>query len=138
VAHSMLASKHMQSTEAPTIAFVEDDPEIVEMLSVLLQDMGYSVAPCAPGPHTYHRIVQSQPQLVILDVRMGHVDGIDIFLQMRADPTMGGIPVIFFTATEQRVASRIPQYREMGASFVTKPSIGQLSERIEQLLPPRV
>ena len=137
MAHSMLATTHMQSTAVPTIAFVEDDPEIVEVLSVLLQDMGYSVAACAPGPHTYHRIVQSQPQLVILDVRMGHIDGIDIFQQLRADPAMSEIPVIFFTATEQRVASRVPHYREMGASFVIKPSIGQLSERIEQLLPPR-
>lgn len=127
----------MLSADIPTIAFVEDDPEIVEVLSVLLQDMGYLVAACAPGPHTYHRIVQAQPQLIILDVRMGHVDGIDIFHQLRADPAMSDIPVIFFTATEQRVVSRLPHYREMGASFVTKPSIGQLSERIEQLLQPR-
>lgn len=128
----------MSHTAAPTIAFVEDDPEIVEVLSVLLQDMGYFVVACPPVHSAVQHIIAAHPQLIILDVRMGQIDGVDIFNQLRATPEMNDIPVIFFTATEQRVLVRLPHYREMGGSFVVKPNITQLSERIEQLLQPPV
>lgn len=124
----------MAQIEVPTIAFVEDDPEIVEVLSVLLQDMGLAAYACPPVLSATQHIIAARPSLVILDVRMGQVDGIDIFRQLRADPAMQDVPVIFFTATEQRVAARLPHYRELGASFVVKPNIAQLSERIEFLL----
>jgi CheY-like chemotaxis protein len=78
--------------------------------------------------------VAAQPRLVILDVRMGRIDGIDIFHQLRADPATRDIPVIFFTATEQRVSNRLPNFRQLGASFVIKPNIAQLSARIEEVL----
>lgn len=126
----------MPTNVVPTVVFVEDDPDIAEVLSVTLADMGYRAVACPPVPYAGQYIVAQQPQLVILDVRMGHVDGVDIFQHLRADPAMDDVPVIFFTATEQRVASRVPNYREQGASFVIKPSIAQLTERIEQLLEP--
>ncbi len=117
-----------------TVAVVEDDADIVESLSFLLQDMGLRVLACSPTPDPYACIVEAQPRLIILDVRMGRIDGIDIFHQLRADPATRDIPVIFFTATEQRVSNRLPNFRQLGASFVIKPNIAQLSARIEEVL----
>lgn len=126
----------MSINTAPTVVFVEDDPEIVEVLNVVLGDMGCRAVACPPMSYAGQYIVDMQPDLVILDVRMGRVDGVDIFEYLRADPATRDVPVIFFTATEGRVAGRVPNYHEQGASFVIKPNIAQLSERIEQLLHP--
>lgn len=124
----------MQRAEPLTVAFVEDDADIVEILNVVLQHMGCLAAACPPVPSVAQHIIALQPHLVILDVRMGQVDGVDIFRQLREDPTTRDVPVIFFTATEQRVAARLPHYREMGASFVIKPNIAQLSDQIERMI----
>jgi DNA-binding response OmpR family regulator len=124
----------MPTNTIPTVVFVEDDPEIAEVLSVVLSDMGYRAVACPMVPYATQYIVDMQPDLVILDVRMGRIDGVDLFQHLRADPAMHDVPVIFFTATEQRVASRVPHYRDMGAEFVIKPNIAQLGDCIERLL----
>lgn len=116
------------------IAIVEDDPDIVEGLSFWLQDMGYTVVPCPPTSYVHTTIAEAQPRLVILDVRMAQVDGIAVFRELRANPATSAIPVIFFTATEQRVQNQIPDFEQQGAYFVIKPNIAQLSRRIREIL----
>ncbi len=120
---------------APTrVAILEDDPDLVEALSFLLYDLGLAVIACRPTPDAARCLGDVAPQLIILDVRMGTLDGIDVFHQLRADPRTRTTPVIFFTATEQRVTARLPHYHQLGAVFVIKPNIAQLSARITQLL----
>ncbi len=116
------------------VALLEDDPDIVEALQFLLRDRGLHVFVCSLRHDVHRCLVETEPQLIILDVRMGAVDGISVFQPLREDPAMQGIPVIFFTATEQRVTSRIPNYQELNASFVGKPNIRRLTDRIEQIL----
>ena len=124
----------MQTQQRPTVALLEDDPDIVEVLQFLLRDRGLRVFVCSLRHDVHRCLVETQPRLIILDVRMGAVDGITVFQQLRADPTMVDVPVIFFTATEQRVVSRIPNYKELNASFVGKPNMRGLTDRIDAIL----
>jgi len=124
----------MQTQQRPTVALLEDDPDIVEALQFLLRDRGLRVLVCSLRHDVHRCLVETQPRLIILDVRMGAVDGITVFQQLRADPAMGDVPVIFFTATEQRVVSRIPNYKELNASFVGKPNMRGLTDRIDAIL----
>ena len=124
----------MQVHRPARVAILEDDPDLVEGLSFLLHTLGLEVWPCRPTPEAARTLADAQPQLIILDVRLGALDGIAVFHQLRADPTTRTIPVIFFTATEARVRQRLPDYEQEGASFVGKPNIAQLSTRIRQLL----
>ena len=122
-----------ESTPA-RVAIPEDDPDLVEAMSFLLHDLGLTVLACRPTPDAARCLGDVAPHLIILDVRMGALDGIDVFHQLRADPRTRTTPVIFFTATEQRVVARLPHYQQLGATFVIKPNIAQLSARITQLL----
>jgi DNA-binding response OmpR family regulator len=126
----------MQAQQQPTVALLEDDPEIVEALQFLLRDKGLRVFVCSLRHDVLGCLVDTHPQLIILDVRMGAVDGVTVFQQLRANPSMNSVPVILFTATEQRVTSRVPNYRELNASFVGKPNIRQLTDRIDRILHP--
>ncbi len=124
----------MQTQERTRVAIVEDDHDLVDALTFLLLDMGFETVACGPAYDVPSCIMEAQPGLVILDVRMGSIDGVEVFQQLRTNPSTSAIPVIFFTATEQRVASRLPNYREQGAYFVIKPNIALLSARIWQIL----
>ena len=124
----------METHPQPTVAILEDDPDTLETLEFLLRDRGLRVLACPPRQDAQRLLVDMRPELIILDVRMGALDGIELFRHLRADPVTGSVPVIFFTATEQRVASRLPDYTQQGASFVGKPNIRQLCERIDHLL----
>jgi DNA-binding response OmpR family regulator len=116
------------------VAILEDDPDLVEALSFFLHDQGFVVLACRPTLDAAHCLADLAPRLIILDVRMGALDGIDVFHQLRADPRTRTTPVIFFTATEQRVTTRLPDYQQLDAAFVVKPNIAQLAARIAQLL----
>ena len=124
----------MQEHRQSTVAIVEDDPDTLETIEFLLRDRGLRVLACPPRQNVQHLLVNIRPELIILDVRMGALDGIELFRHLRADPATRTVPVIFFTATEQRVMSRLPDYTQMGASFVGKPNLRQLCERIDHLL----
>jgi adenylate cyclase len=118
------------------VAILDDDPDLVEGLSFLLQTLGLRMIACRPTPDAVHCLAQAQPRLIILDVRMGALDGIEVFHQLRAHPATRSIPVIFFTATEDRVRRRLPNYQQLGACFVGKPNIAHLSAQINQILHP--
>ena len=118
----------------PRVAILEDDADIQEALAALLHEIGLAVTVCHPTPYAAECIAAAQPEVIILDVRMAAVDGLAVFQQLRANAATAHVPVIFFTATEQRISSRIPQYEEQGAFFVIKPNIPQLRARIEQIL----
>ena len=126
----------MEADPQPTVAIVEDDPDTLETLEFLLRDRGLRVRACPPRQDVqrYLYLADIRPELIIQDVRMGALDGIELFRHLRADPATRTVPVIFFTATEQRVMSRLPDYTQMGASFVGKPNLRQLCERIDHLL----
>jgi CheY-like chemotaxis protein len=118
---------------------LEDDADVADTLEAVLYEMGVRVLVCSLRHEVLPCIAETQPRVVVSDVRMGALDGVKIFQQLRADAKTRHIPVIFFTATEQRVRHRLPDYEEQDAYFVGKPNIPRLTARIEQLLrlPPR-
>jgi CheY-like chemotaxis protein len=124
----------MYHSQPLTVVILEDDAEVAHTLEAVLLEMGLRVLVCSLRHEVLPCIVDTQPRLVVSDVRMGALDGVEIFQQLRADARTRHIPVIFFTATEQRVRNRIPDYQQQDAYFVGKPNIPRLTARIEQLL----
>ena len=82
------------------ILVVEDDPDIVEVLRCLLHDAGYEVATADDGaalPLAHER----QPHLILLDILMPSMDGVEMSLRLRTDPATAHIPIIALSATPQ-------------------------------------
>jgi len=103
------------------VVVVDDELAVVAVVCDVLQDEDIPAVPCEHGTKALRCIYQEQPSLVVLDVQMPGMDGIQIFQQMRAHPQTTTTPVIFLTANSHLVSQRVPNYREQNATLLPKP-----------------
>ncbi len=123
----------MSQTNA-TIVVVDDDPDIVECLVDYLHGMGLDVVSCRVGPQVAACIAQHTPSLVILDVDLGDITGVDVLHAMRADPVTCAVPVIFFTGNVDKLRQALPHYQTLDAALVVKPDIAGLGALIHDFV----
>jgi len=108
------------ATNARTILVVEDDPSMLEVVSLVLSDGGYQVLQASGGEAALSTLQVSRPDLIVSDIMMLGMDGLSLYRQLRADPEMAPIPFIFLTAMAQRTDVR--RGMELGADdYITKP-----------------
>ncbi len=105
----------------PVVVVVDDEPAIVEVVCDVLSDVDVETVACIHGYEANSCIVDTKPSVVILDVQMPGVDGVEVFREMRSDPRTSSIPVIFFTANADKLRQRLPDFSKMGASLLPKP-----------------
>jgi CheY-like chemotaxis protein len=118
------------------VVVVDDEPAIVEMVCDVLEDEEILAIPCPHGPEAYACILEQQPAVVILDLQMPIVDGIEVFRMLRADLRTMNIPVIFLTANAHMLRERLPHYPAMKATLLPKPfNVITLLTLVEQFLP---
>ena len=80
------------------ILIVDDDPEIVRLISELLKDEGYDVEAVTQSLRVYDRAKESRPDLILLDIMMPYLDGWDELKLFNLDDELRNIPVIIITA----------------------------------------
>ncbi len=118
------------------VVVVDDEVPLVDVICAALQEDGCQTTGCVRGQDAYATIRQTQPQLVILDIHMPGVDGVQVFRLLRADPATLHIPVIFLTANAPVLAQRLPDYQRMGARLLPKPfAIEDLLSAVDAMLP---
>jgi len=117
-----------------TILLVEDDPDIRHLVSYKLTKGGFDVIAVADGVAALHTARDSPPDLVLLDVRMPRMSGIEVCRELRAGPLPRTVPIIMLTARSR------PQDLEQGyaagaTEYIVKPfSPRDLLERVEAAL----
>ena len=105
------------SEQLQRITYVEDEPDIRAITEFALKEIGgYTLDVCASGPEALERAPDFQPDLIILDVMMPGMDGIETFKRLRAIPKLAATPVIFMTAKAMK--HEIDQYVALGAADV--------------------
>ncbi|MER7071818.1 response regulator transcription factor [Terrabacter sp. NPDC000476] len=116
----------------PTILVVDDDPILREVVTGYLARAGLGVVEAADGPSGVARARESAPDLVVLDLTLPGLDGLEVFRRMRA--TRGDLPVVMLTARGDE-SDRVLGL-EIGADdYVTKPfSTRELVLRIQSIL----
>ncbi|HEV8633623.1 MAG TPA: response regulator [Chloroflexota bacterium] len=83
------------------VLVVDDEPSLRQLLSeVLVADLGVRVAAAADGCEALELARAEPPDLVLLDLRLPGVDGIDVLRQLRTDPATRSVPVIVVTAAD--------------------------------------
>jgi putative two-component system response regulator len=120
----------------PTVVIIDDDRSIVSVVHDVLEDDDIASLSCLDSTVAYQVVREHQPKVVILDVQMPKVDGIQVFRQLRADPATVEIPVIFLTANLHLINAQLPTYPAMRATVLAKPfNIVTLLTLVRQYLP---
>jgi two-component system phosphate regulon response regulator PhoB len=119
---------------AQRILVIDDEPDLLELVRVNLDQAGYRVEIAESGRKGLERVRSSPPDLVVLDLMLPDVSGKEICRQIRADRELEGIPIIMLTARAAEV-DRVVGF-ELGADdYVTKPfSPRELTLRVRAVL----
>ncbi len=119
---------------AETILVVDDDLQTVKLISLLLQRRGYRVSPATSGAQALAKAETEQPDLIILDIMMPGMDGLEVCQRLRANPRTARIPILIFTA-KATVADKIAGFQAGADDYLTKPvHPAELISRVEALL----
>jgi len=120
--------------KTPHILIVDDEPNIVMSLEFLMRKNGYQVGIARNGTEALAAINQIPYDLILLDIMMPDVDGLQVCRQLRARPDRAGTKVIFLSAKSRE--SDVQKGYEAGANlYIPKPfSTRQLMEKVRELL----
>jgi len=112
----------------------EDDQDIGQLLALYLQKAGFTPTVVTNGRDVVPRVKREPPDVIILDVMMPGMDGLDVCRALRADPDTAAVPVIMLTAKGEE-SDRIVGL-ELGADdYITKPfSPNEVIARVRALL----
>jgi two-component system phosphate regulon response regulator PhoB len=119
---------------AERILLVDDEPDLLELVRVNLEQAGYLVESAEGGREALATLRRSPPDLVILDLMLPDVSGTEICRQVRADQHLSEVPIIMLTAKADEVDRVVGL--ELGADdYVTKPfSPRELTLRVRAVL----
>lgn len=116
------------------ILVVDDEPDAVELVEFNLKNAGFEVVTAADGAAALKKARTSLPDLIVLDVMLPEVDGLEVCKLLRRDAATSGIPIIMLTAKAAEIDRVLGL--ELGADdYLTKPfSPRELMLRIKGLL----
>jgi DNA-binding response OmpR family regulator len=116
------------------ILIVEDDPDIAQLVARYLDKAGFATERAATGREAIQAIAAKAPDLIVLDLMLPHVDGMEICRMVRSDAATAAMPIIMLTARAEE-SERIVGL-EIGADdYLAKPfSPGELVARVRALL----
>ncbi|MCC6006648.1 MAG: response regulator [Rhodobacteraceae bacterium] len=120
--------------EPALILVVDDQPANIDVLQMRLESQGYDIATAENGHEALARIAELQPDLVLLDVMMPGIDGLEVCRRVRADPGQPYMPIVMVTAKADR--NDIVAGLDAGADdYLTKPvDQTELMARVRSML----
>jgi DNA-binding response OmpR family regulator len=97
------SDQHGQPSAPARILVMEDDPSVRSLLDILLESEGYEVVTASDGLAGLRQATAHRPALVLLDVMMPDLDGMQVLHELRADPALVDVPVIAVTGQVEAV-----------------------------------
>lgn len=102
------------------VALIEDDADLYGLLQYNLEKEGYTVVGTQTGKNALELLRRELPDLIVLDIMLPEVDGLEICRSVRSDPKLAHVPIIFLTARGSEV-DRILGLELGGNDYVVKP-----------------
>lgn len=125
----------METTKSYNIYYFEDDPEMIDLVNMILSRHGYNVKGSAGGMMGLETVKTETPDLILLDLMMPGMDGWDVYHQLKSEPITKDIPVIVVTARAQPIDRVLGLHIAKVDGYVCKPFHPQeLLNCIEQVL----
>lgn len=125
----------MDEPISKTILCVEDEPEMIDLIQLILSRKGYNVKGATGGVEGIKLIRELHPDLVLLDLMMPDMDGWEVYQQMKSDQTLRDIPVIVVTAKAQNIDKVLGLHIAKVDDYIAKPfSPQELMDSVDQVL----
>jgi DNA-binding response OmpR family regulator len=120
--------------ETALVLVVDDEPDILNLIKVRLEQAGYQVVTAFDGERALDLVRNLKPNLVVLDVRVPVIDGREVTRRIRADAETAEIPVLLVSASVHE--AQIQEGLDAGADdYLRKPFAAEtLRERVNALL----
>ncbi len=122
------------------ILIVDDDPDLVEAVTMILESKNYDVVAAYGGIEGLEKAKTENPDLIVLDVMMPDKDGYAVCKELKADPKYRQIPILLLTAVVSQIPKSSRWTHQMGLEteaedYIDKPvEPAELVKRIEVLL----
>lgn len=122
---------------SPTILIVDDEPYMIRLLQHHIERAGFHMVKATNGREALDRIRDDRPALVIMDVMMPEINGLEVLAEVRKREETRNLPVIIMTANAQRFTREQAEAAGVSA-FLTKPfSPTQLMTEVRRQLESR-
>lgn len=103
-----------------TIMVVDDNPDIVTIVKTILEGKGYNVGSAYSGKELLAHLPNQKPDLIILDIMMPEMDGLEVLTKLKSASDTSSIPVILLTAKVQ-YEDVLGGYKLGADYYITKP-----------------
>lgn len=126
-----------------TIMVVDNDASTVETIRIALKVEGYDVIVAYGGRQCLERLKETPVDLIILDVMMPEVDGIQVCTKIAEDKKLKDIPIILISAlpiesdTFQKTKERLPSFKNIKAEIEKPFDMYDFVKRVKRILPPK-
>lgn len=116
----------------PRVVLADDDPNIIGVVARYLQFQGYDVTTASNGAEAVEEVVADPPDLLLIDIMMPEVDGLEATRRIRAMPAFQNLPILIFSA----LSEKHEEVATAGADgLITKPyNLADLVTRIRTTL----
>ena len=121
-------------TSKKTIMVVDDNSDVAEIIRFTLETNGFNVRCACSGKDLFASLEKQKPNLILLDIMMPNMDGLEVLTRLKGDPGTASIPVILLTAKVQ-YEEVLKGYKSGANCYITKPfTKGQLLDGINSIL----
>jgi DNA-binding response OmpR family regulator len=130
-----LPAAKMEEKVAKRILCIEDEPEMIDLIRLILGRRGFDVSGAAGGTAGIKAAREQLPDLVLLDLMMPDMDGWEVYQQMKANEATRNIPVIVVTAKAQSIDKVLGLHIAKVDDYISKPfSPQELINSVEKVI----
>ena len=125
----------MKNDEIKNILCIEDEPEMIDLIRLILNRHGLDVQGADGGREGLKMVKKNPPDLILLDLMMPDIDGWEVYQQIKADEKTNKIPVIVVTAKAQNIDKVLGLHIAKVDDYISKPfSPKALLESVQKVL----
>ena len=120
--------------EKKKILVVDDEPNILKLISFILKNNGYEVMEAASGPECLKKAKKETPDMIVLDVMMPKMDGFEVAKKIKSNATTRNVPILMLSSKAQ-FEDKMKGIDSGATDYITKPFDKQeLIEKVQELL----
>jgi DNA-binding response OmpR family regulator len=121
--------------DARRVVYIEDEPEMVDLVRLILKRKQYEVIGASGGREGLDTVRKTLPDVILLDLMMPDMDGWEVYQQLKADEATRAIPVIVVTAKAQSIDKVLGLHIAKVDDYISKPfSPKELVDSLQNVL----